>query len=132
MKNKCKDCGNCCLDTEMILSRKDIDIIITNYHANLRENDFIFLNNANLYQLKNYKEHCIFFEPSRKECMIYDYRPRGCAFYPLIFDLDIKKCKLDDDCPRKSLFYENKDMFKKTCREIKRYLKEELSIKTIE
>lgn len=129
MKNKCKDCGNCCLDTEMILSRKDIDTIITNYHANLRENDFSFLNNIKQYQLKNVDRHCVFFEPSLKLCKIYDYRPRGCRFYPLIFDMSENKCRLDEECPRNDLFYEDEQDLRITCQNLKLFLKKQLNMK---
>ncbi|MFW9969203.1 MAG: hypothetical protein ACFFDF_03320 [Candidatus Odinarchaeota archaeon] len=28
MKNVCENCGECCLETEMILSQQDIDLIV--------------------------------------------------------------------------------------------------------
>ena len=37
MKNKCIDCGNCCRETEMILSKKDIENIINSPQNNLKE-----------------------------------------------------------------------------------------------
>lgn len=128
MKNRCKDCGKCCLDTEMILSQKDIKSIINNNNSIMKEDDFALMNNFKQYQLKNNKGHCVFLEPSLKICTIYKYRPQGCKFYPLIFDLDVQNCKLDEDCPRTNLFYKNKDRLKTTCQDIKRYLKTELEL----
>jgi Fe-S-cluster containining protein len=128
MNNKCKDCGKCCLDTEMILSQRDIKLIIDNYHNIINENDFAFMNNFKHYQLKNKQGHCVFLEPSLKICKIYEHRPQGCRFYPLIFDSNRIECKLDEDCPRTSLFYKNKERLMTTCQDLKRYLKTELKI----
>ena len=127
MQNNCNDCGKCCLETEMILSQKDLNSIISSLHENIREKDFTFTNNDKQYQLKNKEGHCVFLEPSLKICTIYEYRPQGCRFYPLIFDLNERKCKLDEDCPKKDLFYKNKDSLKTTCQDLKRYLKKELA-----
>ncbi len=44
MRNKCENCGKCCLETEMILSSQDIKIIINNLPNNIRKEDFTFKN----------------------------------------------------------------------------------------
>ena len=88
MNNKCKDCGKCCLETEMILSQRDIKLILSNFPNPIREEDFTLKNFEDQYQLKNKKGHCVFLEPTQKFCKIYEYRPQGCRFYPLIFDLN--------------------------------------------
>jgi len=128
MKNRCNDCGKCCLETEMILSQNDINSITHNHQSNIKVKAFAFINNSKQYQLKNKKGHCVFLEPSSKICTIYEYRPQGCKFYPLIFDLNRNICKFDDDCPRTILFYKNKEKLKTTCQDLKRYLKTELEI----
>ncbi|MFX0028702.1 MAG: YkgJ family cysteine cluster protein [Candidatus Hermodarchaeota archaeon] len=129
MNNRCKDCGKCCRDTEMILSRRDIETILIRYPNIIQEEEFVFKNDDEQYQLINIQEKCIFLESTENKCKIYDFRPKGCRFYPLIYDLDTKKCKLDDDCPRKYLFYEDQDILKKSCQDLKWYLKKDLKIR---
>ena len=128
MKNRCKDCGKCCLETEMILSQNDIKLIMQNHPNFIKKKEFAFMKNNKQYQLKNKNGHCIFFDPSLKTCRIYEYRPQGCKFYPLIFDLNHNICKFDEDCPRTILFYKDKEKLKTTCQDLKRYLKTELEI----
>lgn len=128
MNDNCKDCGNCCLDTEMPLSSSDINLIIKNSSHNLKQEDFTVKNNDDYFQLKNIDGHCFFLEKISKKCVIYANRPRGCRFYPLIFDYDMEKCVLDEECPRSSLFYRNKQEYKNTCSKIKTFLREELKI----
>ena len=105
---KCKDCGICCLNTDMILSEQDIILILNTYSSiNLKREDFVFRNRNSHFQLKNVENHCVFFDILTKTCKIYFVRPQGCRFYPLIYDYDKRKCVLDKDCPRFHLFYKN-------------------------
>ena len=128
MKNKCENCGKCCLETEMILSQQDIKIIISNL-PNIKKQDFIFKNTNEQYQLRNIEGHCFFFDVSNKECKIYKFRPQGCRFYPLIYDFNKKDCRLDDDCPRNNLFYNDNKTFRSLCQNLKIFLKTQLNIK---
>ncbi|MHA1291748.1 MAG: YkgJ family cysteine cluster protein [Promethearchaeota archaeon] len=125
MKNKCENCGICCLETEMIVSDEDIALILNNYSTFSIKEDFLVKNKNGLYQLKNVDGHCIFFNFSSKLCKIYKYRPQGCRFYPLIYDMK-KGCILDNDCPRNNLFFQKKQNFKKICDCIKEFLREKL------
>lgn len=129
MENKCENCGKCCLDTEMILSHQDIELIKISYPNNIRKQDFAFKNKNEQFQLKNIEGHCVFFNHYSKNCNIYKFRPQGCRFYPLIFNINEKKCKLDEDCPRTNLFYENKQNLKITCKNLKIFLKKQLNMK---
>ena len=129
MENKCKDCGICCLNTDMILSEQDISLILNNYPSNdLQREDFIFINKNGLFQLKNIEDHCVFFDAAIKKCKIYHAHPQGCRFYPLIYDIDKNKCVLDKDCPRTHLFYQNNNKIKRYCKKIKNFLREQLHI----
>ena len=88
----CKKCGNCCLETEMLLSINDIHSIINNVRPS-----FQFFEEKNGYLfLLNISGHCIFFDDLKKKCKIYEFRPQGCRFYPLIYDNG--KCVVDNDC----------------------------------
>ena len=129
MKNKCENCGECCLNTEMILSKKDVDIIMKNSTKNLQKEDFVFKNKDGFFQLKNINGHCIFLDILTKQCNVYEHRPQGCRFYPLIFDFQEKNCIFDNDCPRPHLFYQDKTEFKNICKALMRFLKQELGLK---
>ncbi len=126
MKNKCVDCGNCCRETEMILSAQDIDRIKKNDSKNLRTTNFVKTTEDGLFQLKNADGYCVFFDPTTKFCKIYAVRPQGCRFYPLIYDSDKKLCVLDQECPRPELFYPNKQSHMKTCKNIIKFLEEQV------
>ena len=128
MKNKCEDCGECCLRTEMILSNSDVNRIIKNSPENLKKKDFVFKNMDGFFQLKNIRDQCIFFDSLSKQCKIYEDRPQGCRFYPLIFDSHAKNCIFDNDCPRPHLFYQNKTEFKNTCEDLLNFLKQEFEL----
>ena len=129
MENKCRDCGICCLNTDMILSEQDISLILKSCTSNdLHREDFIFRNKKGHFQLKSIVNHCVFFDTITKTCEIYYARPQGCRFYPLIFDYDKKKCVFDKDCPRTHLFYQNNDRLERSCKKIKKFIKEQLLI----
>jgi len=128
MKNKCENCGECCLETEMILSKSDINRIIKNSPKSLIKNDFVFKNNDGFFQLKNIRDQCIFFNSLLKKCKIYEFRPQGCRFYPLIFDFFTKNSIFDNDCPRSNLFYQNKTELQNTCENLLRFLKQEFKL----
>lgn len=126
MKNQCESCGKCCLETEMILSKQDIDLILDENSNKYSKDYFVFKNKNGDYQLKNVEEHCVFLDFSTKKCNIYGYRPQGCRFYPLIYDFQKKDCIMDADCPRIHLFYQDKKVLTKTCENLKNYLKFQL------
>ncbi|MFX1502990.1 MAG: YkgJ family cysteine cluster protein [Promethearchaeota archaeon] len=129
MSDNCKNCGKCCLDTEMVLSQEDVDLIIKKYPNQINIQDFALKNKDGHLQLKNLEGHCVFFNPLLKICNIYEYRPQGCRFYPLIYDFQKKKCVFDKDCPRTHLFYNNKQGLKNSCRNLKNFLEKQLNMK---
>jgi len=47
----------------------------------------------------NVDGHCFFYDPATKLCRIYESRPEGCRYYPVIYDLEKRKCVVDKDCP---------------------------------
>ena len=128
MKNKCEQCGKCCYDTEMILSSQDIDFIIKNSSKVLKKEDFTFQNNDGFYQLKNQMGHCIFLDITSDKCKIYEFRPSGCIFYPLIYDFDNNRCIFDKECPRIYLFYQSRKEFKLMCKKLKHFIIEQLKL----
>lgn len=78
----------------MFLSRDDIERIKT---LGFNEDEFCLLNEDGFFQLQNVDGECFFLKNNK--CQIYDVRPTGCRFYPIIFDLDKNKAILDDECP---------------------------------
>jgi Fe-S-cluster containining protein len=87
-------CAACCKDTKMMLSQKDIENISS---LGYNEKDFYYRNSDDFYKLKNINGQCYFLKENK--CEIYDHRPQGCRYYPIIYDLDLKKAILDEDCP---------------------------------
>jgi len=94
----------------MLLSNKDIEKIQNkgykiNYFVR-RKNDWL--------KLKNKDKKCVFH--NGKFCSIYDNRPDGCNFYPLIFDDEYKNILVDEECPFKDNFrfnsYDIKRLYK--------------------
>lgn len=85
----------CCIETEMILSKEDIKRI---KELGYQEADFVEYKDG-FYQLKNIDGHCVFYDPKSTLCKIYNERPQGCRFYPIIYDLDRKTCVVDKYCP---------------------------------
>ena len=86
------DCFECCLETEMALSEKDITRI---EDLGYKISDFLEEKDGFMI-LKNIEGRCFFLKG--KLCSIYDYRPHGCRFYPLIYDLEIDDFVVDNLC----------------------------------
>ncbi|MHA1145983.1 MAG: YkgJ family cysteine cluster protein [Candidatus Helarchaeota archaeon] len=98
----CDRCGLCCQKTEMILSNADVERI-----SNAGYQDFYDVDPDGFYVLKNTLDDlplCVFYQKNTNSCMIYAIRPKGCRFYPLIYNVDLNKCVIDDFCPRHSSF----------------------------
>ena len=129
MDELCRDCGVCCLKTEMILFDSDLELIINNYHEELKVDQFAHKNDDGIYQLDNIEDNCVFFDNRLKSCKIYEFRPKGCVFYPLIFDIEENRCIIDDECPRPNLFYQDKKVYKKISIKVKKYLDTWLDLK---
>ncbi|TET32960.1 MAG: YkgJ family cysteine cluster protein [Candidatus Heimdallarchaeota archaeon] len=87
-------CAICCKDTKMMLSLDDIEKI---EKLEYKKNDFCFLDEDGYFKLCNINGNCFFLVDNK--CQIYADRPQGCKFYPIIFDLDLNKASLDNDCP---------------------------------
>ena len=100
MKSPCidLDCIQCCKNTKMILSEKDIDRIQS---LGFSYDFFININNGWL-ELKNKNGACVFH--NYKKCIIYENRPEGCQLYPITYDNDNKCTIFDKECPHQSKF----------------------------
>ena len=90
------DCFKCCLETEMILTQDDLQLI---ENQGFDRKDFCLTRAQadGFWQLKNVNGRCFFLSKAGR-CSIYEFRPKGCRFYPLIVDLELNQVVVDDDC----------------------------------
>jgi hypothetical protein len=100
MKSCCMHhkCIQCCLETEMPLSKEDIERIKRLGF----DYDYFVVNRDSWLQLKNCDGRCVFNDG--KQCLIYENRPEGCKLYPIIYDEDENCATLDEDCPHRDEF----------------------------
>jgi len=100
MSNCCLEtkCMQCCIQTNMILSYRDIAIIEQMGYEKI----FFVSENDGWLQLKNVDGRCVFHNGI--ECIIYPKRPQGCTLYPVVYDNDDKRAILDDECPQRHCF----------------------------
>ena len=57
---------------------------------------FFIVNKDGWLQLKNKDGKCVFNDG--KQCLIYEDRPEGCKFYPIIYDDEVDCVMLDKEC----------------------------------
>ncbi len=76
----------------MMLTAEDIERI-----EGLGYRDF-FLKRDGFFMLKNVDGKCIFLDENGR-CSIYEHRPEGCRYYPMVYDISSKKVVLDNYCP---------------------------------
>ncbi|MEX2701913.1 MAG: YkgJ family cysteine cluster protein [Candidatus Baldrarchaeota archaeon] len=114
---QCKKCGQCCLNTEMMLSEEDIKRLESlgypREEFTVEKRGFIFLRNIN--------GHCFFLDTKTTKCKVYDYRPTGCKFYPIIYSIREKRCVVDEDCPMSHTVTE--EDIKKHCKEVEKFVR---------
>jgi Fe-S-cluster containining protein len=89
-----RDCHECCLDTEMPLSRRDVERLEGRGHVpagfTMIEDGFTFLANVD--------GHCFFLDADGR-CTEYGNRPEGCRLYPLVLDAEMTEFDMDHLCP---------------------------------
>jgi Fe-S-cluster containining protein len=94
---RCTRCGECCRETEMLLSEEDIKRLERKgYYRDF----FLRLDNDGYAVLRNSNGVCIFFDPKERVCRERLSRPLGCRIYPVMLDED-KGIVIDDICPAK-------------------------------
>jgi len=80
----------------MTLTESDMDRIDAAGHA---RDEYVVRTKDSFCQIRNLDGHCYFYDSEKKICGIYDLRPDGCRFYPIIYDIRRHKCVVDKDCP---------------------------------
>ncbi|MBT0160334.1 YkgJ family cysteine cluster protein [Candidatus Bathyarchaeota archaeon A05DMB-2] len=98
----CLRCGDCCTETEMLLSRGDIERLERNGYP--RE-FFVLFDREGYAKLRNQHGHCVFFNVEARRCKVYESRPLGCRLYPVIYDEE-KGIVVDEVCRAQNKFSE--------------------------
>jgi dCTP deaminase len=90
-------CNECCLDTEMPLSRRDVERLEGRGHRpsefTVTEDGFTFLANVD--------DRCFFLDAEGR-CREYGHRPEGCRLYPLVLDEEMSDFAMDHVCPHRA------------------------------
>lgn len=93
---RCSHCGECCIETEMLLSRADIKRL---ENKGCSMHDFVHCDREGYSRLRNHQGRCVFYDADTHHCTVYRRRPLGCRLYPVIHDED-KGIVTDRLCPR--------------------------------
>ncbi|MFX0084645.1 MAG: YkgJ family cysteine cluster protein [Candidatus Hodarchaeota archaeon] len=94
------NCHQCCTETEMLITKKDIRKI--DRATGIKPSEYVVLTTDGHRMLRNYiqeEEETCYFLDSQGKCRIYDIKPEGCQFYPIIWDLERHLAIKDDFCP---------------------------------
>ncbi|MCK4847875.1 MAG: YkgJ family cysteine cluster protein [Candidatus Heimdallarchaeota archaeon] len=116
----CKDqnCCVCCWETEMLLSASDIQRI--NEKTGFSVNEYSFVDKLGHRTLKNkeinHRLQCFFL--NEQECTIYNSRPKGCQYYPIIWDMNSQEAVTDDYCPHHLKFDDQIPRIEKPLKEL--------------
>ena len=96
MKVNCKTkngfCGNCCYNTEMLLTEEDERRIES---LGYRKEEFSVVVDG-VRRLRNVNGKCFFLENNM--CRIYEHRPEGCRLYPAVYNG--RDIIVDKFCPK--------------------------------
>ncbi len=99
---RCLRCGECCKETEMLLSNEDIERLEEKGYV---RDFFVRFGNEGYAVLRNQAGNCVFFDPEKRVCRERASRPMGCRIYPVMLDED-KGIVIDDICPARSTISE--------------------------
>ncbi len=111
-------CVECCLETEMPLTKSDIRRIA---RQGFRLSDFAVKVGVE-WRLRNSSGRCFFL--SGGLCRIYYHRPEGCRLYPLVYNEDMGKLAMDNLCPHGREFEVDEEDTARLMRLIRRLEKE--------
>jgi Fe-S-cluster containining protein len=104
---RCSNCGVCCTETEMLLSKRDIKRL---EKIGFGQSLFVVFDKHGYALLRNREGYCFFYDRLNHQCSVYVDRPAGCRVYPVILDED-KGIILDSICEsRKSIAQSEKNL----------------------
>ena len=112
----CDTCeSSCCVETEMTVTRKDVERLEA---LGYERSEYLRKGKDNFCELRNVNGHCYFYDADTKLCKIYEARPDGCRYYPVVYDVRKRKCVLDDDCPHREVI--TRTQIRKICHRVKK------------
>ncbi|MHA1772288.1 MAG: YkgJ family cysteine cluster protein [Candidatus Thorarchaeota archaeon] len=111
----CEEVRQCCIETEMTLTRKDAERIDALGYS---RKEYMVKTQDGFCELRNIDGHCYFYDPTTKLCKIYDARPEGCRYYPVVYHVRKRKCIVDQDCPSRETM--SRDEVRKICNKVRR------------
>ncbi len=125
----CTSCGVCCKPTHMPLSLADLDEI-TAAGFDIDACTEPSREHRGLRVLKNVGGRCYFLREGKEfTCALYPRHPRGCKFYPLIYDAGTRRCILDKKyCPRWRSFVDEVKGSREHCDALVAYLTDGLHL----
>lgn len=82
-----------------------------------KREDYLVRKGDGFCELRNIDGHCIFYDMDTKMCKIYNDRPDGCRYYPVIYDMRKRKCVVDKDCPSRATM--TRDEIRKVCHRVR-------------
>ncbi|TFG09339.1 YkgJ family cysteine cluster protein [Candidatus Thorarchaeota archaeon] len=80
----------------MTLTHEDLERIEALGYS---RDDFMVAAEDGFSELRNVNGLCFFYDKDRQECRIYEDRPEGCKYYPVVYDVSRDRCVVDRDCP---------------------------------
>ena len=105
---RCSNCGVCCTETEMLLSKKDVKRL---EDKGYKRGQFAKYDKQGYAQLKNRDGYCVFYNLIKLECRVYADRPSGCRIYPVILDEE-NGIVLDSICESRNTISEQEKSLK--------------------
>ena len=101
---RCLRCGDCCKETEMLLSTEDINRL---EGKGYRREFFALFDKEGYARLRNLHGHCVFYDTENRRCKVYRFRPLGCRLYPVVYDEE-KGIVVDEICRAKGKLNEKR------------------------
>ena len=99
---RCLRCGECCRETEMLLSTEDVARL---ERKGYNRETFSVCDSQGFILLRNFEGCCIFYDAEKRRCRIRAIRPSGCRVYPVVYD-ESEGIVVDDICPAKGTITE--------------------------
>jgi Fe-S-cluster containining protein len=99
----------------MTLTREDVARLEGAGH---KREDFLIRTEDGFCELRNVEGFCYFYDVETKECSVYENRPEGCRYYPVVYDVRKRKCVTDRDCPSRETM--SREEIRKVCHRVRK------------
>jgi Fe-S-cluster containining protein len=101
----------------MTLTREDAERIDA---LGYRREDYLVRAEDGFCELRNVDGFCFFYDSRTKLCRIYEHRPEGCRYYPIIYHARKRKCMTDGDCPSRETV--SREEIRKVCHRVRKLI----------